>query len=210
MKEPVDARISFAGLIFAVAGVVYIAVRFHGDLPVLGVMLVYGASLCVLFGTSALYHGVPAGPATIAVLRKIDHAAIFVLIAGTYTPVLFVGLDGAWRIATLASIWGVGIAGIVLTMWFVHAPRRLSAVVYIAMGWFAIVPAFKLVPALPHVVTLLIALGGVLYTLGAVGYATRKLDVLPRRFGFHEVFHLFVLAGAATQFVAIAGFLVRS
>ena len=210
MKEPVDARISFAGLIAAVAGVTYVALRYRGDLPLLAVMLVYSTSLCALFGASSLYHGFPSGAARTSVLRKIDHAAIYVLIAGTYTPVLFVGLDGAWRIATLASIWGVAVAGVVLTMWFVHAPRWLSATVYIAMGWFAVVPAFKLVPILPSVVTLLVALGGLLYTLGAVVYATRKLDMLPRRFGFHEVFHLFVLAGAATQFVAIAGFLVRS
>ena len=143
-------------------------------------------------------------------LRKIDHAAIYVLIAGSYTPVLFIALDGAWRIATLAAIWAVAVAGVVVTMWFVHAPRWLSAAVYIAMGWFAVVPAFKLVRVLPVVVTVLIALGGLLYTLGAVVYATRKLDVLPRRFGFHEVFHLFVLAGAVAQFVAIVGFLARS
>jgi hemolysin III len=210
VKEPVDARISFAGLIAAVAGVVYVTVRFHGDLPLLAVMLVYAASLCVLFGASSLYHGFPGSAERTSVLRKIDHAAIYVLIAGTYTPVLFVGLGGAWRIATLAAIWAVAVAGVMLTMWFVHAPRWLSAAVYIAMGWFAVVPAFKLVPALPAVVTLLIALGGLLYTAGAVVYATRKLDVLPRRFGFHEIFHLFVLAGAAAQFVAIAGLLVRS
>ncbi|MDQ6924710.1 MAG: hemolysin III family protein [Candidatus Eremiobacteraeota bacterium] len=209
MKEPVDARISFAGLLAAVGGVVYLAIRFHGDLPVLAAMLVYGASLCVLFGVSASYHGIPATAARTTVLRKIDHAAIYVLIAGSYTPILFVGLDGAWRIATLAAIWGVAVAGVMLTIWFVHAPRWLSAAVYIAMGWFAVVPAFKLVPALPHVVTLLITLGGLLYTLGAVVYATRKLNLLPRRFGFHEIFHLFVLAGAATQFVAIGGFLVH-
>jgi hemolysin III len=208
VKEPVDARISFAGLLAAIAGVVYIVIRFHGNLPVLAAMLVYGASLCALFGASSLYHGIPASAARTTVLRTVDHAAIYVLIAGSYTPVLFVGLDGAWRIATLAAIWGVAVAGVMLTIWFVHAPRWLSAAVYIAMGWFAIVPAFKLVPALPHVVTLLIALGGLLYTLGAVVYATRKLDLLPRRFGFHEIFHLFVLAGAATQFIAIAGFLV--
>jgi hemolysin III len=210
MKEPVDARISFAGLLAAVAGVVYLAIRFHGDLPVLAAMLAYGTSLCVLFGASSLYHGVRASAATTTVLRKIDHAAIYVLIAGSYTPVLFVGLDGAWRIATVAAIWAVAVAGVMLTVWFVHAPRWLATVVYIAMGWFAIVPAFKLVPALPHVVTLLIALGGVLYTVGAAVYATRKLDLLPRRFGFHEVFHLFVLAGAVTHFVAIAVFLVPS
>ena len=210
MKEPVDARISFAGLLAAVAGLVYIAIRFHGDPPVLVAMLVYGASLCVLFGASSLYHGVPASAARTAVLRKVDHAAIYVLIAGSYTPVLFVGLGGAWRIATLAAIWGAALAGVMLTIWFVHAPRWVSATVYIAMGWFAVVPAFKLVPTLPPVVTLLIAAGGVLYTLGAVVYATRKLDILPRRFGFHEIFHVFVLAGATAQFVGIAGFLVRS
>jgi hemolysin III len=208
MKDPVDARISFAGFIAAVAGVVYIAVRYHGDLPVLAAMLVYAVSLCILFGASSLYHGFPGSAERTSVLRKIDHAAIFVLIAGSYTPVLFVALDGAWRIATLASIWTVAFAGVMLTLWFVHAPRWLSAAVYIAMGWFAVVPAFKLVPALPLVVTLLIAAGGLSYTLGAVVYATRTLDLLPRRFGFHEVFHLFVLAGAAMQFVAIAGFLV--
>jgi hemolysin III len=210
VKEPVDARISFAGFIAAVAGVVYIAVRYHGDLPVLAAMLVYAVSLCILFGASSLYHGFPGSAARTSVLRKIDHAAIYVLIAGTYTPVLFAALDGAWRIATLASIWSVAFVGVMLTTWFVHAPRWLSAIVYIAMGWFAIVPAFKLVRTLPLVVTLLIAFGGLLYTFGAVVYATRTLDLLPRRFGFHEVFHLFVLAGAATQFVAIAGFLVRS
>jgi hemolysin III len=210
VKEPVDARISLAGLIAAIAGVFYITIRFHADLPVLVAMLVYGLSLCALFGASSLYHGVPATAERTAVLRKIDHAAIYVLIAGSYTPVLFIALDGAWRIATLAAIWGAAVAGVVVTIWFVHAPRWVSVAVYVAMGWFAIVPAFKLVPVLPTVVTLLIALGGVLYTVGAVVYATRKLDVLPRRFGFHEVFHLFVLAGAATQFVAIAGFLVRS
>jgi hemolysin III len=209
VKEPVDARISFAGLLAAIGGVVYIVIRFHGNLPVLAAMLVYGASLCVLFGASSLYHGIPTSAARTTVLRKVDHAAIYVLIAGSYTPVLFVGLDGAWRIATLAAIWGVAVAGVMLTIWFVHAPRWLSAAVYITMGWFAIVPAFKLVPALPHVVTLLIALGGLLYTLGAVVYATRKLDLLPRRFGFHEIFHLFVLAGATAQFVGIAFFLVR-
>ncbi len=210
MKEPVDARISFAGLLAAVAGVVYLAIRFHGDAPLLAAMLVYGVSMCALFGASSLYHGVRASAERTMVLRKIDHAAIYVLIAGTYTPVLFVGLDGAWRIGTLAAIWVAAVAGVVVTIWFVHAPRWVSAAVYVAMGWFAVVPAFKLVPVLPIAVTLLIALGGLLYTLGAVIYATRKLDVLPRRFGFHEVFHLFVLAGAGAQFVAIAGLLVRS
>ncbi len=209
VKEHVDARISFAGFVAAVGGVVYLATRFQADLPLLAAMLVYGLSMCVLFGASSLYHGVEARADTTAVLRKVDHAAIYVLIAGSYTPVLVVGLDGAWRIATVAGIWAVAASGIALTMWFVNAPRWISTVVYIAMGWLAVVPAVKLVRSLPHAVTILITAGGLLYTLGAVVYASRKLDLLPRRFGFHEVFQLFVLGGAVTQFVAIAFFLVR-
>ena len=209
MKEPVDARISLAGFVAAVGGVAYIAIRFHGDPPLLAAMLVYGLSLCTLFGVSAVYHGIPMSAGATAVLRRIDHAAIYVLIAGSYTPLLFDALDGAWRIATLASIWALATAGVVMTVWFVDAPRWMTAATYIAMGWFALVPAVKLVPTIPLAVTILIAVGGLLYTLGAVIYATRQLDLLPRRFGFHEVFHLFVLAGAATQFVAIAGLLAH-
>jgi hemolysin III len=209
VKEPVDARISLAGFVAAVGGVAYIAIRFHRDPPLLAAMLVYGLSLCALFGVSSAYHGIPMSARATAVLRRIDHAAIYVLIAGSCTPLLFDALDGAWRLATLGSIWAIAVAGIVMTVWFVDAPRWLSAATYIAMGWFALVPAVKLVPTIPHVVMILIALGGLLYTLGAVIYATRQLDLLPRRFGFHEIFHLFVLAGAAAQFVAIAVLLVR-
>ena len=206
MKERVDARISFAGFFAALAGLVYLGVRFHGG-PALGAMLVYGTSMCALFGISSLYHGVAFGSRATAVLRRLDHAAIYVLIAGSYTPVLFVGLDGAWRIATIAAIWGAALAGVVLTVWFVNAPRWVSAAVYIAMGWFAVVPAVKLVPVLPRTATLLIGAGGLFYTVGAVVYAIKRVRLAPLRLGFHEIFHLFVLAGATIQFVAIAHFL---
>jgi hemolysin III len=206
VKERVDARISFAGFLAALAGLVYLAIRFRGD-PALAAMLVYGASMCALFGTSFLYHGVAFGAGATAVLRRIDHAAIYVLIAGSYTPVLFVGLDGVWRIATIAAIWSAAVAGIVLTVWFVNAPRWLSAAVYVAMGWFAIVPAFKLVPILPRTATVLIGVGGIFYTAGAVVYATKRVRIAWPRLGFHETFHLFVLVAAATHFVAIAHFL---
>jgi hemolysin III len=208
VKEPVDARISFVGFAGAVLGLAYLAWRRHTNLPLLAAMSVYGLSLVVLFGASSFYHGVRMSARATNVVRKIDHASIYVLIAGSYTPVLFVGLDGVWRVATLAGIWTVALSGIVLTMWFVNAPRWLSTVLYVAMGWFAVVPAYKLIVALPVTVTVLIAAGGLFYTLGALVYATKGLNLLPRSAGFHEVFHLFVLAGAAAQFTAIAFFLV--
>ena len=207
-KESVDARISFVGFAASLGGLAYVAMRTHGDLALLAVTTVYGLSLGVLFGASTLYHGVPMSGRATAILRKLDHASIYLLIAGTYTPVLFMGLDGAWRIATTAAIWGVAAAGIALTFWFVNAPRWVSAAVYIAMGWFAVVPAFKLVHTLPLSVSLLLAGGGLLYTTGALIYATKSMNFSPGRFGFHEIFHLFVLAGAALQFAAIAQLIV--
>ena len=207
MKEPVDARISFAGFLASLAGLAYLAVRWHADPPLLTAMSVYGLSLVVLFGASSLYHGVRTDARTTEVLRKVDHASIYALIAGSYTPVLVVGLTGAWRVATLAAVWALALTGIALTIWFVNAPRWLSTPLYVALGWYAVVPAYKLIVALPVAVTATIALGGVLYTTGALIYASKHLDFMPRRFGFHEVFHLFVLAGATAQFIAI-GFLM--
>jgi hemolysin III len=122
--------------------------------------------------------------------------------------VLFAGLSGWWRIGTIAAIWAVAAAGIVLTVWFVNAPRWLSAAIYVAMGWLVLVPGMQLIRNLPLVALMLFAAGGVLYTTGAVIYATRQMNFLPRRFGFHEVFHVFVLAAAATQYAGVAFFML--
>jgi hemolysin III len=206
IKEPVDFRISLVALLGAAAGMVILTVRFHAEPALLPAMLVYGASLVVLFGASSAYHGLRAGPRATSVLRTLDHASIYAMIAGTYTPLLFIGLGGAWRTATLAAVWFVAAAGIALTVWFVRAPRWLSAATYAAMGWLALVPAVQLVHTLPEATTILIGVGGLLYTIGAVVYATKALNFVPGRFGFHEVFHLFVVAGATTHFVGIAFF----
>jgi len=209
-KEPVDARISLAGLVGAIGGLAYLVVRFHDDPPLLATMMIYGLSLIVLFGASTLYHGVRAGIGATRVFRTVDHASIYVLIAGSYTPVLFAGLSGWWRTGTIAAIWAVAAAGIVLTVWFVNAPRWLSAAIYVAMGWLVLVPGIQLIRNVPLVALALFLTGGLLYTTGAVIYATRQMNFLPRRFGFHEVFHLFVVAAAATQYAGIAFFMLNT
>jgi hemolysin III len=207
-KEPVDARISLAGLLAAIGGLAYLIVRFHHDPPLLATMMIYGLSLIVLFGASTLYHGVRTGVITTRIFRTVDHASIYGLIAGSYTPVLFAGLSGWWRIGTIAAIWAVAAAGIVLTVWFVNAPRWLSATIYVAMGWLVLVPGMQLIRNLPLVALSLFAAGGLLYTTGAVIYATRRMNFLPRRFGFHEMFHVLVLAAAATQYAGVAFFML--
>lgn len=205
MKEPVNPWPHSIAFVFAAIGVTYFAVRFHEHVQSLAVMGVYGFSLLAAFGASALYHWLgSAGQRRNAVFRRLDHAAIYALIAGTYTPVLYFGLDGPWRVATISSVWFLALLGIAQSTWFLRAPRAMSTGLYVALGWAAVVPFVKLTATLSHPVIALIILGGVLYSAGAAIYATRSFNFVPGRFGFHEVFHVLVIAGAAAQFAAIS------
>ena len=166
-------------------------------------MLAFGLSMVEMYTVSAIYHiGRWQGRAR-TVLRSLDHANIFVLIAGTYTPICVNVLTGWWRITMLVVVWGmaaIGAAGSVFTLRF---PRWLSTGLYIAMGWVSLFSAPALARLLPRPALGLLLGGGVLYTVGAVTYATRKPNPFPRVFGYHEIFHLFVIAGGASFLVAI-------
>lgn len=205
LKQPVSPWPHTVGFVLALLGGAYLIVRFHHDPVRLAVAAVYACGLIAAFGASALYHWLGGGGMRRnAVFRRLDHAAIFALIASTYTPVLFYGLDGAWRISMLASVWFLAALGILSTVWFIGAPRMLSTWLYVAVGWVAVVPAWKLAVALPHAASILFVVGGVLYSTGGAVYATRSCNIAPGRFGFHEVFHLFVVAAAGVHYVAIA------
>lgn len=204
-KEPVSPWPHAIGFVMAVVGCAYLVARNHENLASLTVMSIYGGGLLLAFGASALYHALGGADShRYAVFRRIDHASIYVLIACSYTPVLYFGLDGNWRTASISCTWLLTAIGIASTTWLVGAPRALSAALYIALGWLAVIPAAKLYEKLSHTAIVLILAGGILYSLGAAIYATRSFNIAPGRFGFHEVFHLFVLAGAAVHFAAIA------
>ena len=169
---------------------------------------VYGAGLCALFGGSALYHRWRWDARWRPLLRRIDHSAIFVFIAATYTPVALLVLRGPLRIVVLAVVWAGAIAGVTLSVAWIGAPRVLVACCYVALGWVAVIAMPQLAAALPATPLVLLAAGGILYTLGAGVYATRRPDPWPTVFGFHEVFHAFVIAAAAAHYVALAGWVV--
>jgi hemolysin III len=165
---------------------------------------VYAAALAAMFGASALYHRFPwrsAGRRLWA--RRVDHAMIFVFIAGTYTPFALLALTGTTQVAVLVAVWAGAVLGLVLNLVWIHAPRGISAVAYLAVGWVGVVAIPELFEAgvAPAV---LCAVGGGLYTLGALAYATTWPNPFPAWFGFHEVFHLLVVAAAVTQFVAVS------
>jgi hemolysin III len=165
---------------------------------------VYVLSLCAMFGASALYHRIDWSPRPRAWLRRLDHSMIYVLVAGTYTPFALLVLAPALGWAILGVVWAGALAGVVLSLVWIDAPRWLSAVLYVALGWVAVVVLPQLWDRAGVMAVALLATGGVLYTLGAVVYAWRRPDPSPRVFGYHEVFHVLVIAAAAVQFAAVA------
>ncbi len=168
---------------------------------------VYAVSLIALYGISATYHLVTWKPKARALMRRLDHSTILLLIAGTYTPFALLAFEGATADAILVTVWVGAAAGLVLNLAWVDAPKWLTAGVFIALGWVGVV-------ALPQMFELgvapatLVIVGGALYTLGALAYALRRPDPAPAVFGYHEVFHLLVIGAAAAHFVAIAAFVL--
>ena len=163
-------------------------------------MAVYGGTLVTLFLASSLYHWLDIGERGNRWLRRLDHSAIFLLIAGTYVPPLLHLLDGAWRIALLSVVLGLAVAGAVLKMIWIDCPRWLSLALYFGLSAVVIVPAHKILPQLSEGALAWLVGGGFAYTLGAVVYALRWPDPWPGRFGHHEIWHLFVLAGAGAHY----------
>ncbi len=166
---------------------------------------IYAASVAGLFGASALYHRVTwSRAAARAWMRRLDHSMIFVLIAGSYTLFALLVLDGALATAIMVVVWAGAAAGIVLKLLWIGAPKWLSAVVYMALGWVSIVTFPALLEGLGVVGVALVILGGVLYSAGAVVYATRRPDPAPAIFGYHEIFHVLVVVAAALQYAVVA------
>jgi hemolysin III len=166
---------------------------------------IYALSVALLFGSSALYHRISwASAAARRWMRRIDHSAIFVLIAGTYTPFALLTLDGTLATAILIAVWAGAGAGIVMTMLWIDAPKWLIAIVYVALGWVAVAAFPEMLDRLGITAVSLVAAGGVLYTAGAVVYARRRPDPAPAVFGYHEIFHVLVIAAAALQYAVVA------
>lgn len=169
---------------------------------------VFGLLLVGLYAVSGSYH-VPAWTGRVRMMwGRADTAMIVLFIAGTFTPIAFHTLDGAWRFWSLVVAWAIGVVGAGMALSPLTAPRWLRTGGYLAVGWLLVVPMFRIAAALPLPATLLIVLGGALYTVGGIVYATQKPDPLPDWFGFHEVFHLLVVAASVCHYVAILNYVV--
>ena len=164
---------------------------------------VYAASAALLFGVSALYHRGDWSPRVEAVLKRLDHSNIFLIIAGTYTPFSLILLDQRGGELLLWIVWSAAVAGIAFRVLWIGAPRWLYTPVYIALGWVAVFYLGDMLATGGPVIVVLLAIGGVLYSVGGVVYATKKPDPSPRWFGFHEVFHALTLGAYVVHYIAV-------
>ena len=168
----------------------------------------FAASVAAMFGVSAVYHRVTWRPRPRAWMARVDHAAIYLLIAGTYTPYALLALSGAWRVVVLAVVWSGAAVAIVLKFAWVDAPKALAAALGVALGWAGVVALPRLMEEVGAAATVLVLAGGALYTAGAVVYALRRPDPVPAVFGYHELFHALVVAGVACHYASVAFFVV--
>jgi len=165
---------------------------------------IFGTSLIMLYAASAAYHVFDWGPVMRGVMKRIDHSTIFLLIAGTYTPFCLKVLSDAWGIPMLAVVWSLAAMGVIVKVVWLSAPRWVALALYLAVGWLGIIPAVQVVQSLPLLAVVLLIAGGQLYTLGGVVYALGRPDPFPRVFGYHEIFHLMVIAGSAVHYAIVA------
>ena len=202
VKPLLRGRIHLGALIAAIpAGVVLITTARSGLAIVASAM--YATSLVVLYGASSAYHRLGRTVGWRKWLRRLDHASIYALIAGTYTPICLLVLTGPWRWSLLAGAWLAAAVGIVLKLARFDVSNRIGGALYIVMGWAALVAAPMLVSRLPVGILVLIAVGGVMYTVGAIVLACRWPNPAPRVFGYHEVWHVLVVAAGVCHYAAI-------
>jgi len=206
VRDPISGFTHLAGALLGVGGLIYLLVRTlpGGDPRSIASAVIFGVSLILLYASSATYHLISVLPETRLIFRRIDHALIFTLIAGSYTPFCLVTLRDAGGTRLLSIVWGIAGVGLLLSLFWIHAPRWLSTALYLFMGWFLVFDMPTLMRLLDHDTLTWLVAGGMFYTLGAFIYALQRPDPFPPHFGFHEIWHLMVLAGSTCHFISVA------
>ena len=204
LKDPVSGWTHIFGAVLSVAALAVLVCRAAIEATVWHVVsfAIYGASLVALYTASALYHSLDLSQRANTVLKQLDHAMIYFLIAGTYTPVCLVVLHGGWGWSLFGVNWALAVAGIVLKLVFRNPPRAVIVILfafYIIMGWLVVIAWGPLMRALPHAGVFWLVLGGIFYTSGTMVLNMKRLDLIPG-FGAHEMWHLFVMAGSFCHF----------
>lgn len=201
LREPWNALTHWAGAALALPVLLELYAHARAAQVAAWPFVVFGVSMLLLYAASACYHSFRVSESGLLWLRKLDHSAIFLLIAGTYTPLVYFGLHAHWRSGILLTVWAVALLGMLLKLLTMKLPRWVSTLLYVGLGWLAAAfwPQFS--AHLSPAALAWLCIGGVAYSAGAVVYGTKKWNPVPGVFGFHEVWHLFVLAGSAAHVV---------
>lgn len=211
-NEPLSSLTHFIGMLLSIAGLVLLvvfAVLYSTVWHIVGYSI-FGASLILLYLASSLYHLFPKNSKAKAILRRIDHSMIYVLIAGTYTPICLVLPQRGLGWSLFGVIWGLAVVGIVLKAFGIKMEDwRVTIVLYVSMGWLGIIAIPAIVQAVPPSGIAWLVIGGVLYTVGAAFYGLNRFLPRTRWFGMHEVFHIFVMAGSFSHFWAMLRYVIH-
>ena len=211
LKDPFSGLSHLAGALLSIVGLSVLVYQsiLQGSMSHIVAFSIFGASLVLLYTSSALYHLLILSDKKMLKLRRIDHMMIFVLIAGTYTPVCLIPLKGPWGYSFLVGIWLLAASGILIKKFWMNAPRWLSTLLYVTMGWLVIIAFWPLIQTVSLNGIFWLALGGVLYTIGAIIYATKwPPNYIPGWMGFHEIFHVFIMAGSFCHFWLMAKYIM--
>lgn len=203
IREPFNGFSHLLGAILSVLGLVLLIRRalLFGNVRHMVAYIIFGTSLILLYSASAIYHLLFVSDKVTKVLRYIDHMMIYILIAGSYTPLCLITLKGKWGNIVLTSIWVLAIAGIITTGLWLNAPRWLSTSIYLIMGWLVAIITPAIIPAITLSGFAFLLGGGILYSVGAVIYGLKKPNFAWNPLGFHEIFHLFILAGSFCHYL---------
>ena len=212
IKDPVSAATHFAGFLISIPVMICLILKSVEEALPLHVVAftVFGISLLLLYGASTIYHTMDVKKETEVKLKRIDHMMIFILIAGTYTPVCMIVLGDKTGWTMLTLVWGIAIVGIIINALWITCPKWFSSLHYIAMGWVCILAITKILSSMPRAGFMWLLAGGIIYTIGGIIYAL-KLPIFNNRhknFGSHEIFHLFVMAGSACHFIVMYAYLL--
>ncbi len=202
LKDPASGLSHLAGAVLSVIGLVallQVGIANRDPWQIVS-FAIFGGSLILLYSASAVYHLLNVAVRAEVVLRKLDHIMIFVLIAGTYTPICLIALRGPAGYAMLAVVWSLAVAGVFFKVFYLNAPRWAYTGVYLLMGWMSLFIIVPLARAVGFRTLLWLLLGGVFYSLGAVIYGLKKPNLIPRWLGFHEIFHVFIILGSLSHF----------
>lgn len=212
IREPGSAITHFIAMMMAVlAGMPLVAkAGLSGNTKAVAAMMIFMGSMVLLYGASTLYHSVTVSERILRVFRKVDHMMIFVLIAGSYTPVCMIVLGGKKGYSLLAAVWGIAVAGMLIKALWINCPKWFSSVIYIAMGWVCVFVFRELLETLSPAGFFWLLAGGIIYTIGGILYAA-KLSFFNAKhvnFGSHEIFHLFVMGGSICHFIFMYSYVV--